>query len=138
MDTREIKIAVSGDVCINLLQWRTHEECNRGLSWRYYPHTHSVFKVGDALLLSRLTALSTEATVLSAKINNIESSLQEGTLLSTVELAPFSVDLEDRNINKVYRVSQFMGFTGPITDVPKQFQIEDDEENADLVSGKSY
>ncbi|GKU23434.1 RyR domain-containing protein [Clostridium folliculivorans] len=133
MENRKIKIAVSGDVCINLLQWRTHEQCSRELSWRYYPHVHSAFKPGDAVLLSKLTAISTGATVLSQKIQNIEESLNEGTLLSTAELELFPVESEEKNNHKVYRVNQFMGFTGPTKSVPKQFSIEDDDENADLV-----
>lgn len=133
MDNREIKIAVSGDACINLLQWRTHEQCTKELSWKYYPHVHSTFKAGDAILLSKLAALSTGAKVLSPKIHNIENSPHEGTLLSTVELGLFPEDSEERKNHKVYRVNQFMGFTGPIKGVPKQFPIEGDDENADLV-----
>lgn len=133
MDNKNIKIIVSGDVCINLLQWRTYEQCTTELSWKHYPNVHSVFKAGDAILLSKLTALSTGKTVLSPKIHNIESSLHEGALLSTVELGLFPVDSDERSNHKVYRISQFMGFTGPITGVPKQFPIEEDDENADLV-----
>ncbi len=133
MNSKDFKIAVSGDVCVNLMQWRTYQQCTRGLSWKYYPYVHSVFKAGEAILLSKLVALSTDAAVLSQKIQNIEESLHEGTLLSTVELELFAVDSEKNSNHKVYRVNQFMGFTGPVAGVPKQFPIENDHEDAGLV-----
>lgn len=133
MDSKDIKIVVSGDICINMLLWRTYNQCTRGLSWRYYPYVHSIFKAGNALLLSKLAALSTGASVLSPQIQDIEGCLHEGVLLSTAELEPFPITSDEKNNHKVYRVKQFLGFTGPTTGAPKLFPIVDDDEDARLI-----
>ncbi|MTI79533.1 MAG: Ryanodine receptor Ryr [Firmicutes bacterium] len=133
MVSKDIKIVVSGDVCVNLLLWRTDQQCTKGLSWRYYPYVHSVYKNNDAMLLSELVTLSTGASVLSPQIKDNEGNLHEDVLLSTVELKSLPINSVENNNRKVYRVNQFLGFTGPITGAPKLFPIKNDNENAELV-----
>lgn len=132
MDNRNVKIAVTGDVCINLLQWRTHNKCTKGLSFQYYPYVHSVLKNGEALFLSKLVALSTGASILSPQIKDCERCLHEEALLSTVELKAFPVNSIESN-NKTFRVNQYLGYTGPVSGKPKLFPIINDDENADIV-----
>ncbi|MDF2700003.1 MAG: RyR domain protein [Haloplasmataceae bacterium] len=131
MDIRDIKIVISGDICINMLLWRSQERYNNGLSWNHYPYVHRDFKSGNALLLSKLVALSTGVKVLSPQIQDIEKCLHDEVLFSTVELEQFSMTSD--NENKVYRVSQFLGFTGPLNGIPKLFPILDDDINAKLI-----
>jgi len=57
------KIVVSGDICVNLLQWRTDQQCTKGLNWQSYPHVHNSFKNGEALLLSKFVTLATQASI---------------------------------------------------------------------------
>lgn len=133
MSSRNIKIIVTGDVCINSLIWRTQQQFTESLSWRYYPYVHNVLKNGEALLLSKLVALSTGASIISPQIPDIEGSLHRETLLSTVELELFPQTSDEKNNKKVYRVNQFLGFTGPTLGIPKLFPIINDDENVDLV-----
>lgn len=59
------KIVVSGDMCVNLLQWITNPQNNAGLSWQTYSNMHSVLQNGASLLLSKLISLSTGALIIS-------------------------------------------------------------------------
>jgi hypothetical protein len=101
---------VSGDVCVNLLEWRTHNQSTKGLSWQYYPYVHSVLKNGEALLLSKLVALSTGASILSPQIQDIEGCLQEEALVSTVELELFPIINDDRDADMVILDDENNGF----------------------------
>lgn len=131
MNNQDIKIVVSGDVCINQLLWRTQLQNIRELNWGNYPYIQSIFSTGDALFLSDLISSSTGACVLSPNIENIEQSIKEGILLATTEVERFSVTLEDNK--KVFRIKQFLGYTGSTTDGPKLLPIKNDDENADIV-----
>ncbi|MBC2580050.1 RyR domain-containing protein [Clostridium sp. DJ247] len=133
MGNRNFKIAVSGDICINSLLWRTYHQCTTGLSWQCYPHVHSSLKTGEALLLSKLVALSTGASIISPQIQDVEVCLRKEVLLSTAELELFPVTADEKDSNKVYRVNKFLGFTGPASGIPKLFPIINDDENADMV-----
>lgn len=133
MKHKNLKIAVTGDICGNYLFWKTNNQQTSGLSWQYYSNLHSHLKTGEALFLSQFVALSTGAEILSPQIQDHEMNTHKDVLLSTVELELFPVtgDVEDHN--KVYRVSQFHGFTGPVSGLPKLFPIVNDDENADMV-----
>lgn len=134
MDNKNLKIVVSGDICNNSLIWKTHQQFTQELSWQYYPQVHYLLKPGEALLLSKLVALSTGMTILSPQIQNSEECSPPDVLLSSVDLAPFPVTAKENDSHKVYRVSDYFGFTGPTSGIlPKLFPIINDDENADMV-----
>ena len=68
MNKTNLKIAVSGDVCTNLLTWRTFKKTTKGFKWENSPHVHSITKEGGALLLAKLVSLACKDTVISPKI----------------------------------------------------------------------
>ncbi|HVJ50302.1 RyR domain-containing protein [Desulfitobacterium sp.] len=134
MDNKNLRIVVSGDICNNSLIWKTHPQCIQGLSWQDYPLVHHLIKPGEALLLSKLVALSTGATVLSPQIEDFEGCSPKDVLLSSVDLALFPLTAEEKDPHKVYRVKDYLGFTGPTSGIlPKLFSMIDDDENADMV-----
>lgn len=135
MEDIDFKIVVSGDICINSLLWRTPPQYTKDLSWQYFPRVHNCLKTGEALLLSKLVALSTGASILSPEIEDTNFYLEKDILLSSVELERFPTTTDGRNKHKVYRVKDFLGFTGPSSPdtFPKFFPILNDDENADIV-----
>jgi len=133
MESKNVKIVVSGDICINVLLWRTYHQCIKGLSWKNYPEVHRSFKTGGALLLSKLIALSTDASIISPQVQNIDVFSTEEILISTAELELLTKTNDEKDNNKVYRIKDFLGFTGPTSDIPKLFPIIEDDENADIV-----
>ncbi len=133
MDSKSLKIVVSGDICINSLQWITEPQNNKGLNWESQQNVHSILKSGESLLLAKLVALSTEASVCSPKIDDVEANLSKEFLRSIVELDLFPLSTEEKNSGKVYRVKRFLGFTGPSSDTPKLLPIANDDVNADIV-----
>ena len=132
MENKDTKIVVSGDICVNLLQWTTYPQNNLGLNWQTHLNMNSTIRNGEALFLSKLIALSTGEPVLSPTLSDIQLILPGEFLNSTVELEIFP-KLNKSDKNKVYRVSRLMGFTGPISGVPKLLPIIDDDSNADIV-----
>jgi hypothetical protein len=133
LKNENISIVVTGDIAINLLQWRTYEEYTREFSWQSYPQVHSIIKLEEDFLLSKLVALSTGLAIISPKINNLENDSHKEVLVSTVELGYFSMTNDENDKNKVYRVKQYLGFTGPISGMPKLFPIIKDDVDADIV-----
>lgn len=136
MENKRLKIVVSGDICVNLLQWRTDQQCTQGLNWQSYPHVHNSFKNGEALLLSKFVALATQATqasISSPQIQDIEATLPKELLRSTVELELFPETLHKNDNHKVYRISRYLGFTGLTSGMPMLLPIIEDDENADMV-----
>ena len=51
MKNKNFKIVVSGDICINALQWVTQPKNNNGLNWQTHLNIHNTLKPGEALLL---------------------------------------------------------------------------------------
>ncbi|GIM28003.1 hypothetical protein CPJCM30710_06690 [Clostridium polyendosporum] len=133
MDNRNVTIVVSGDICINSLQWITDPQNNKGLNWQTHLNMHNALKSGEALLLSKLVALSTGACILSPKIPDLESASSREFLRSTAELELFPISANEKNNDKVYRVGRFLGFTGPSSGLPKLLPIINDNDNADIV-----
>lgn len=132
MENKDTKIVVSGDICVNLLQWITYPQNSSGLNWQTYSNMHSTLKNGEALLLSKFVSLATEASVFSPQLHNIELILPGEFLNSTLELG--FLPMADKNDKKkVYRVNRFMGFTGPISGIPRLLPIINDEPNVDMV-----
>lgn len=133
MDNKNIKIAVSGDICLNLLIWRTNAKSNNVLNWEHYPNVHSTYKSGEALFLSELVAIATGASILSPQIQDVEELLPKGLLSSTSELELFPISDDEKGNNKVYREKNFLGFTGPKDGMPLLLPITNDDENVDMI-----
>lgn len=133
MINKNIKIVVTGDIAVQTLQWRTSDAGTRTYNWQSYPQIHTSIKLGEDFLLSKLVALSTDATILSPKINLSHKNLLEDALISTVELERFPKINEKFNKHKVYRINQYLGFTGPANKSPELFPVINDDENADIV-----
>lgn len=133
MDSKNLKIVVSGDICINSLQWTTEPQNNKGLNWQTHQNVHSVLKSGESLLLAKLVALSTDAFICSPKIDDIEANLSKEFLRSIAELDLFPLSAEEKNTGKVYRVKRFLGFTAPSSDTPKLLPIANDDVNANMI-----
>lgn len=136
MEDKGFKIVVTGDICINTFLWKTPPPYAKDWSWQFFPRVHNRLKAGEALLLSKLVALSTGASILSPEINDFNTIYSEKEiLLSSVELDRFSATAKGKCKHKVYRVKDFLGFTGPTSpDIfPKFFPILNDDVNADIV-----
>lgn len=133
MSSKNINIVVSGDICINVLQWRTYHQSTNGLSWERYPHVHSHVKTGEALLLSKLVALATGASVHSPQIEEIKGDLPEELLRSACEIELFPATMDEKDRHKVFRIKHFLGFTGPAAGMPLLLPITNDDEHADMV-----
>lgn len=132
MNKKQLKIVVSGDICINLLQWKTNS-CIRGLNWQSYPYVHSDIKPGEALLLSKFIAAATNLPVISPELDYSNGILPKEILHSTSELGLFSLSGKKNDKNKVYRIKNFLGYTGPCDKIPELLPVVNDDENADLV-----
>ena len=91
MNKTNLKIAVSGDVCTNVLTWRTFNKTTKGFKWENSPYVHSITKEGGALLLAKLVSLACEDTVISPKIADTTCELPKELLQSSSELELFSV-----------------------------------------------
>ncbi|WP_432408134.1 Ryanodine receptor Ryr [Wukongibacter sp. M2B1] len=133
MHNKKLKIVVTGDLCINCLQWITDPQSNKGLNWQTRFNMHTTLQPGGALLLSKLVALATENIILSPEIENIESISSNELLRSYVELKPFPMYSHEDENGKVYRISRFLGFSGPTSGVPRLLSITDDDIDADMV-----
>lgn len=133
MECKAIKIVVSGDITINSLLWRTYPQFAKGLHWEHYPHVHNELTIGGALLLSKLVALATGTSVLSPQLDDNCGCLSEELIKSTIELGLCPKTSKKNEQNQVYRVEQFLGFTGPTAGLPQLLPIVNDDEKADLV-----
>ena len=133
MNTKKLKIAISGDVCTNVLTWRTFKKNTKGFKWEKSPYVHSVIKEGGALLLSKLVSLACEDSVISPKIADTTCELPKELLQSTSEVERFSVTGREDNPHKVYRVKEFLGYSGPTEGQPQLLPIVNDDEHADIV-----
>ncbi|MBU3146333.1 RyR domain-containing protein [Clostridium sp. CF012] len=133
MENKNIKIVVSGDICVNLLQRITYPQSNTGLNWQTQLNMRSTLKPGQALLLSKLVSLATGASVLSPQMHDIELILPGEYLSSTAEVELFPTFDDKNNNEKVYRISRFMGFTGPVSGVPRLLPIINDDPSVDII-----
>ena len=133
MDKTKLKIAVSGDVCTNVLTWRTFNKTNKGFKWENSPYFHRITKEGGALLLAKLVSLASDDNVISPKIADTNCELPKELLQSFSELELFSVTGKENDPNKVYRVKKFLGYSGPISGKTEILPIINDDEKADMV-----
>ncbi|MFZ7119446.1 MAG: RyR domain-containing protein [Eubacteriaceae bacterium] len=125
---KNMTIVVTGDVCINTLQWIKQPPNSQGLNWQKHSNVNNNTKGGESLLLSDMVRLSTNAKVLSPNITGNKCDL----IRSTVELDLFPKYNENCS-DKVYRISRFLGFTGPPSSLTKLLPVVDDNVNADMV-----
>lgn len=136
MESKKIKIVVSGDICINALQWVTYPKNANGLNWQNHLNIHNTLKPGEALLLSKLAALATaeaEASVFSPQIRDIEGIWQREFLSSTLELDTFPKSDNKNNKSNVYRIKRLLGFTEAMSSMPRLLSIMNDDPSADMV-----
>ncbi|WP_297421620.1 RyR domain-containing protein [Clostridium sp.] len=133
MKNKNFKIVVSGDICINALQWVTYPKINNGLNWQAHLNIHNTLKPGEALLLSKLVEFSTGASVLAPQIRDIEGVWQREFLSSTVELDVFPKFSDKNNGTKVYRIKRLMGFTEAMSGMIRLLPIMNDDMNADMI-----
>jgi len=135
MERKSPTIVVTGDVCIDWLQWPTKPE-DAGLNWKLYAGTRMTAKPGGALLLADFMRTATGITVVSPQLKNIDKISPKVLLHSNAELELFPYSSDRREMDKdrmVYRIGRCRGFTGPTADTPVPLSFEDDDPRADMV-----
>ena len=135
MERKSPTIVVTGDVCIDWLQWPTKPK-DAGLNWKLYAGTRMTAKPGGALLLADFMRTATGITVVSPQLENIDKIPPTVLLHSNAELElfPYSADRRDMDTDRmVYRIGRCRGFTGPTTDSYMPLSFEDDDPRADMV-----
>jgi len=135
MERKSPRIVVTGDVCIDWLQWPTKPE-DAGLNWKLYAGTRMTAKPGGALLLADFMRTATGITVVSPQLKNIDKISPKILLHSNAELDLFPYSSDRRDVDKdrmVYRIRRCRGFTGPITDSHVPLSFKDDDPRADMV-----
>lgn len=133
MSQNTTKIVITGDICIDWLQFPTIPK-DSGLNWELYPGTRMIAKSGGALLLAQFLRMATDADVLSPELKDIENIPSEKILHSNAELDLFPYSSNSNNKNKtVYRIKRFLGFTGPATDISGLLHIKNEDPDADIV-----
>ncbi|QDR81647.1 RyR domain-containing protein [Sporomusa termitida] len=133
MKNTKISIVVSGDICVNVHQWQTKHQGPQGLNWQHFPQLHQDIKGGTALLLAKLVALSTGAAIHSPELQAEDKNLPPEILRSTLELGLFPVQPQADQPDSVYRITRFLGFTGPAAGPPALLPITGDDVQARLV-----
>jgi len=127
------KIVVSGDICINSLYWITDPQNNKGLNWQNNLNMHSVLIPGEALLLAKFLTLAIGSHILSPQIQDFQSIVLKEFISASAEVALFPVYNNKKNDDKVYRVKNFLGFSGPSTGISKLLPISNDDANVNMV-----
>jgi hypothetical protein len=131
-DYSKFNIVVSGDISINTTQWITEPKEVCGRNWESYSHVHSVSRPGESLLLAKLVAASTNANIISPKLDSTYGTDLGEFLSSIAELEQYPKHTEESK-KKVYRVKRFLGFTEPSNGKPRLLKIKNDDENAPLI-----
>lgn len=120
------QIVVSGDICMNLLQWRQSRLTEQTYSYENYPEFHTQYYEGGALLLGRLIEYATGTSVRMPYLERDRCSLEKDTLVSVVHVKGYKgVPLTDRT-HEVYRVERFLGYETLTSQGPTNFAVEDD------------
>jgi hypothetical protein len=135
MERKSPTIVVTGDVCIDWLQWPTKPE-DKGLNWKLYAGTRMTAKPGGALLLADFMRTAAGITVVSPQLKDIDKIPPKVLLHSNAELELFPYSSDRRDLDKgrmVYRIGRCRGFTGPTADSPVPLSFKDDDPRADMV-----
>jgi len=127
-----LKILITGDICIDWLQFPTKPK-DSGLNWELYPGTRMIAKPGGALLLAEFLRMATDTKVFSPELKNIEKIPSEKVLHSNAELKLCNYSSEKDEKNKVYRISRFLGFTGAASSKSGLAHVKNDDPDADIV-----
>jgi len=130
---KDFKIVVSGDICINSLYWITDPQNKKGLNWQNNLNMHSILLPGEALLLAKFLTLAIGSRILSPQIRDFETIVLNDFITATAEVERFPVFSNKNNMDKVYRVKRFLGFSGPSYGITKLLPIINDDANADMV-----
>ncbi|MBP1763635.1 MAG: hypothetical protein H6Q65_693 [Firmicutes bacterium] len=133
MKCKDFKIVVSGDICINSLYWITDPQNKKGLNWQNNLNMHSILLPGEALLLAKFLTLAIGSRILSPQIRDFETIVLNDFITATAEVERFPVFSNKNNMDKVYRVKRFLGFSGPSYGITKLLPIINDDANADMV-----
>ncbi len=133
MPGNDYKIVVSGDICINSLYWITEPQTKTGLNWQNSMNMHSVTLPGEALLLAKFLTLAIGTGIVSPHIQDIASVKTNDFLTATAEVESFPLFGDGKTSDKVFRVKNFLGFSGPSSGDHKLLPIANDDANADMV-----
>lgn len=133
MHIKQGSIVVTGDICVNTLQWVTTPRNEQGLNWQTRQSFFSVTKPAESLLLAKLVELATGSPVRAPKMQELEKLPPDTYLRSTTEVALFPATTKPGDTRRVFRIKRFLGFTGPGTNTPHLLPIINDDEKAKLV-----
>ena len=132
------KIVVAGDVTVDWLQWAIKPQNIDEYSpnWHIYPGFKRVALGGGALLLSRMinAALpSDDIEVFSYDtIKFLEKKSPDEIIQTVSTIKKYKEKSKDKESYK-WRVSDFIGFSGPDKGYPKSLTLNNDPEDADVV-----
>lgn len=134
------QILVAGDVSIDWLEIpvpvsKSGNTKRPQLNWQLQPGTRMVPKPGGALLLAELIERETRGRrkVIKHQLETIENQPPKQVIHSLVQLGafPFSSNKKDEK-NKVYRVKEFRGYSGPLKSRPKPLPMTCDGKKLDM------
>lgn len=133
MKSKDIKIVVTGDICLSLLQWITNNKSTNSFTYQQHPSVHYDIKPGGALLLAKLVKMAIGVEIIAPKIQDIQVEYEKEILQSSILLDLFPATKLKRDIQRVYRIQKFLGFSEPDLGLTRLLPIKEDNENADLV-----
>lgn len=125
---KNMTIVVTGDICLNRIQWVSKPSNPQGLNWQKHNTFKNIFLGGGALLLANLVRLSTNSKVISPSMCDTECEL----IHSALELGQFP-KFGENSAEKVYRVQKFLGFSGPDSADTKLLDVSEDDPQANMV-----
>lgn len=131
MGGKELKIVVTGDICVNNLIWTSVNENKEGYNWQNHDNVNILNKSGESLLLARMIEMSSRREVISPVMSQEDCQFPVRFLSSYSEVDLFKVSPE--NNDKVYRIGRFLGFNGTKSGKPELLPIVGDDVNADIV-----
>lgn len=110
----EKKIAVLGDVCVDVLEVST-PSANRTLSetvsnWRLYPETYLHVHAGGASLLAEFIQAACDGKVVGLECVDLDKPQHDGILQSHVKLGLFPKTLGSKDT--ALRIRRYAGFSG--------------------------
>ena len=130
MDGQRRNIVVTGDLCIDWLQWPVKPR-DEGLNWELYAGGRMAPLPGGALLLAGLVGMATGRPVLAPRLEDLANVSPEAVLHSNAELQLIA-DPKGKE-KPVYRVRQFGGYNGPALGKPGLLPVPGDDPAAPLV-----
>ena len=132
MKNKDYHIVVTGDICVNILQWITLNHRDNSYNFRLHPNVHYNMKPGGALLLAQLIELSTDARVHSPRLPSLMTGVTDEYLRATIALDTFPTPGEEKN-PRHYRVKQFYGYSEPANQRSKLLPVYEDDRKAKMV-----